>query len=69
MHVQARKELGKEIVEFISDHVHLFQSLVISDERTYTLVDHLKSVRKLAVWASEVEIQAAGEQAYHPHVL
>ena len=54
-HLQVRKE----IVEFISDHVHLFEALVISDDRTYTLLDHLASVRKPGVWASQVEIQAA----------
>ena len=49
----------KEIVEFISDNVHLFQPLVISEERNYTLADHLESARKPMVWASQVEIQAA----------
>lgn len=54
-HLQVRKE----IVEFISDNAHLFHFLVINDNENYTLVDHLESVRKPMVWASQVEIQAA----------
>ena len=30
-------------------HVHLFLSLLVSDDITYTLLNHLKSVKKLAV--------------------
>ena len=54
-HLQVRKET----VEFISDNTHLFHFLVINGNENYTLVDHLESVRKLMVWASQVEIQAA----------
>ena len=34
--------MRNEIVEVVSDHVDLFQSLAISDDRNYTLLNHLK---------------------------
>ena len=51
--------MRQEIVQFISDHEHLFQSWVIMDDRNYTLLNHLESVRKPTVCASPVEIEAA----------
>lgn len=35
-------QMRNEIVEVVSDHVDLFQSLAISDDRNYTLLNHLK---------------------------
>lgn len=56
-HLQVRTE----IVKFISENHHLFEALVISDDNSYTLIDHLGSMKNPMVWATQVEIQAAAD--------
>lgn len=52
-------QVRSEIVQFITDHAHLFHSLLITNDRNYTLQDHLQSMKNPAVWATQLEIQAA----------
>ena len=56
---QHHLRVRKEIVNFVSENVHLFETLVISDHTSYTLLDHLESMKHPMVWATQVEIQAA----------
>ena len=48
-----------EIIQFISDSARLFHSLLISDDRNYTLQDHLQRMKNPGVWATQLKIQAA----------
>ena len=56
-HVQVQTE----IVKFICENQHLFEALVISDDNSYTLMDHLRSMKNPMVWATQVDIQAAAD--------
>lgn len=51
-------QVRKDIVQFITDHAHLFHSLLITNDRSYTLQDHVQSMKKPTVWATQLEIQA-----------
>lgn len=56
-HLQVRNE----VAEFITNNTNLFHSLVISEDKNYTLMDHIKNMKKPMVWASQIEIQAAAD--------
>ena len=56
---QHHLRVRKEIINFVSENVHLFEALVISDHTSYTLLDQLESMKHPMVWATQVETQAA----------
>ena len=56
---QQHLQVRREIVKFVSENLRLFEALVISDDNSYTLLDHIKSMKNPMVWVTQVEIQAA----------